>query len=501
MRMQRFGAVCAAGVVAAAGLAQGQVEVIYAGDPESGKTQVPGRPHLNFRAPLASFQQLSHSSDRTRWTFRAFAPDAANTTIDVLMSGTGTTGEAFLSRDDSADFLPNFTGWAFFDSDIGVANDGRVYFGYRADGGTVTDANNEGIAVFDPATNQFTDLVNGADIAPGVQLIGGTGTLGNSLRVLAVAGNGTSIVYAGNMSVGTGNLNTAIWRGFPLEGQPLLQKGTELAPNDFLRTVWGFSSRSALSGDGSSWAHIGRLKFGENPFDPIFPNRDVLFVNGDIVIEAGDLIGQQPVDEVLAVNMSADGAWFARGAFENGDSFVSQGTTLIFRSGDPVPGGHAGEIIDSVQNLDALDNGDRLWTFSTTGPDGDSQVVVLNDTVLARRGDPIDLNGNGQFDNDAFIRGFSANSIFLGADDFVYAIINLEAGDGTSRGNAFARISTDPAPTCPADLNNDGVVDADDFFLFLSLFAAGDPRADINNDGVIDADDFFAYLTLFAQGC
>ncbi|TVS08208.1 MAG: hypothetical protein EA423_02025 [Phycisphaerales bacterium] len=53
----------------------------------------------------------------------------------------------------------------------------------------------------------------------------------------------------------------------------------------------------------------------------------------------------------------------------------------------------------------------------------------------------------------------------------------------------------------PADLTGDGIVDADDFFLFLQLFAAGDPRADFNNDGVIDADDFFAFLTAFAAGC
>lgn len=55
--------------------------------------------------------------------------------------------------------------------------------------------------------------------------------------------------------------------------------------------------------------------------------------------------------------------------------------------------------------------------------------------------------------------------------------------------------------SCVADLNGDGVVDADDFFLFLQLFAAGDLQADINQDGLIDADDFFAYLNLFAQGC
>ncbi|MCC5785628.1 MAG: hypothetical protein JJU33_02875 [Phycisphaerales bacterium] len=57
------------------------------------------------------------------------------------------------------------------------------------------------------------------------------------------------------------------------------------------------------------------------------------------------------------------------------------------------------------------------------------------------------------------------------------------------------------APACIPDINGDGVVDADDFFEFLSLFAAGDLRADINNDGIIDADDFFEFLTLFAAGC
>ncbi|TVS08168.1 MAG: hypothetical protein EA423_02150, partial [Phycisphaerales bacterium] len=41
------------------------------------------------------------------------------------------------------------------------------------------------------------------------------------------------------------------------------------------------------------------------------------------------------------------------------------------------------------------------------------------------------------------------------------------------------------ADTCRADINADGVVDADDFFEFLSLFAAGDPVADMNGDGVI----------------
>lgn len=58
-----------------------------------------------------------------------------------------------------------------------------------------------------------------------------------------------------------------------------------------------------------------------------------------------------------------------------------------------------------------------------------------------------------------------------------------------------------PIINCPADLDSDGDTDADDFFIYLDLFAAGDARADLDGDGDRDADDFFRYLDLFAQGC
>lgn len=54
---------------------------------------------------------------------------------------------------------------------------------------------------------------------------------------------------------------------------------------------------------------------------------------------------------------------------------------------------------------------------------------------------------------------------------------------------------------CDADLNGDGEANVDDFFLFLDLFAAGDPQADINGDGELDVNDLFAFLDVFAQGC
>ncbi len=54
---------------------------------------------------------------------------------------------------------------------------------------------------------------------------------------------------------------------------------------------------------------------------------------------------------------------------------------------------------------------------------------------------------------------------------------------------------------CAADMDDNGTVDADDFFDYLDLFAADDPQADLNLDGTIDADDFFMYLDFFVAGC
>ncbi|TVS03952.1 MAG: hypothetical protein EA423_07895 [Phycisphaerales bacterium] len=106
--------------------------------------------------------------------------------------------------------------------------------------------------------------------------------------------------------------------------------------------------------------------------------------------------------------------------------------------------------------------------------------------------EPIRMEGNAPQSN-------VSASVSVGQNGTVAVGYTFSDFRTTVVADLYIAISDDDA--CIADLNGDGVVDADDFFLFLQLFAAGDMRADINSDGVIDADDFFAYLTLFAQGC
>ena len=70
-------------------------------------------------------------------------------------------------------------------------------------------------------------------------------------------------------------------------------------------------------------------------------------------------------------------------------------------------------------------------------------------------------------------------------------------------------------PTCPADMGvqggvagQDGVLDNNDFIVFIDYFFASDPRADVGQqgglpgaDGQFNNNDFIVFIDLFFAGC
>lgn len=75
------------------------------------------------------------------------------------------------------------------------------------------------------------------------------------------------------------------------------------------------------------------------------------------------------------------------------------------------------------------------------------------------------------------------------------------ANAGPGLAGRIARWGCPLGPRCPADFNNSGAVNSQDFFDFLTAFFAGAPSADFNHSGAVNSQDFFDFLAAFSAGC
>ncbi len=132
--------------------------------------------------------------------------------------------------------------------------------------------------------------------------------------------------------------------------------------------------------------------------------------------------------------------------------------------------------------------------------------------IAAKLGQSLDertpcLGGGGQpivIDGDPVLcwvyEGRAANALL--------AMMNMDKTDGAGGSNAdvvtqadLDAWNADFGPSCPADLTGEGDVNTNDFFAFLALYQAMDPRADFSPGGGINTNDFFAYLAAYQAGC
>ncbi|MFG0307542.1 MAG: GC-type dockerin domain-anchored protein [Phycisphaerales bacterium JB040] len=106
--------------------------------------------------------------------------------------------------------------------------------------------------------------------------------------------------------------------------------------------------------------------------------------------------------------------------------------------------------------------------------------------LCAWRATPTDVNQDGLIDDD----------------DYRELLHLLERTHQTLTDTDSDRIpdACDPS-LCPADVNNDGVVDNGDIGSFVTLFLAQDPAADFTDDGIIDNGDITAFVAAFLAGC
>jgi hypothetical protein len=144
--------------------------------------------------------------------------------------------------------------------------------------------------------------------------------------------------------------------------------------------------------------------------------------------------------------------------------------------------------------------GDYIVGGVTNSADTNANAVLVfnGKVVVAREGDPVDLNGNGLDDDSTFISVFNNDDSVLTDGRVYYFNADLRDGAGVSLGQAFLRM---PVGVCRADFDASGFVDTDDFDAYVQAFEAGGCNADFDGTGFVDTDDFDAFVVAFELGC
>ncbi len=206
--------------------------------------------------------------------------------------------------------------------------------------------------------------------------------------------------------------------------------------------------------DGSSWFTCGVT-------DHIDPgSRYVCVIDGEVVIRENATLGTGVTNDfTLMVRMAVNGDWIASGgdslyqSTTNDDWLVLNGEFLT-ETGDSIEGGteRYGHRFFAC-NLNS--NGDWALIAATDESDGGRDtVLVVNGLVIAREGDPVDLDGNGSFDDGVYIGSgdptapaFKYYQLAITDQGVVYFIANLNDGNGNDlddslggTSESFARI-------------------------------------------------------------
>ena len=452
MKMRIHLAIVPVAFLAAPAFAQG-LQVIYteiAGHPSAavpGALDAAGQP---VAADFIALEDLALSHDGSQWMLKARTNQA--TTLDsILIRGSGTAGSAFAQ--DGQPFQGGVAGeqYDFFDSPIPAAWDssGRIAFSARAKGGSASVF--EKIVVYDPSTNTHTIVVQMGDAALGLVDLApnpsGDETLGNSMNSVYLRDDG----LVGFIDTPIQNCHSSRYPAFFLGHTSFRQSGVSPIGAE----IWDSFGLSDAGGtpDALHWFAEGDT---ENPNTAI---DGILAVDDQIVLQEGSpAAGSGPiVGSIVFTRMLSDGSWYSRGTTGSPTTNVwaVRNGTLLARDGDPVGPGENWAL--SFSGFTGNRNGHWLLTGTTTNPDPNRDTLLLLDgtTILAREGDAVDLDGDGQFNEDAFLGGFQPNDLFLSDEMVVYFLVTLRNGAGTLLGDAFLRLpitgNTTGTPICFGD--------------------------------------------------
>jgi hypothetical protein len=482
-------------------LAAAGIEVIYSEIPTHPSSIIPGALDASgnpIEIRFKAIEGMNISPDGTRWIVLGRAN--ADTTIDTfLLIGSGTTGNMLAQEAQPVhDGQPNEV-YDFFDS-IAKFNDfGEFAFGARARNG-VSSVKEKVIRLTDKGgfqivAHESAPLTGALDLPPNPS---GDELLGNSLNSIHLLNDGRVFF----VDAATTQLHTT--------RRPLV------AYHD--------------NGVNVTFLQSGVTIVGPSFWDSFTLEGFRITTDGEHYLAIGDDEGSTAT-AINNASLAQDGTWFARGNMVGGDDWAISNNVLIAQTGAPITNNPDETELWGDTFLGCVGNsvGDVIVVGNTNiGDPARDTVVVLNQSqVILREGDPVDLDGNGEFDDDVFIgRGVNTNPAFapdnfhLTDDGMLYFVAPLRDSAGNdlgsipafgSGGQAFMRMQIKMGKALLGDMNCDGVISVSDIGPFVlaitdpAAYAAEFPKCDINNadvnqDGTISVSDIGPFVSLVTGG-
>jgi hypothetical protein len=402
------------------------LQVVHVNRPGHPTNVVPGL-GVPFRAgggDTAAFERPTTSANGQHLAINVVAASAVTTDDDVLL-----LDGAVLLREGSPAPWTASENVGTIDPDFAINDAGAVLLGNNTSATSLDDY----IAYFDGTTWSVLAQEGGATPAGG--------TWSSTIDSTALTNAGVAF-YRGTAIAGLPTASNAL----VVTGATVRQKGVDIPLNQAggATNTWEtFSAERLLtSPDGLVTAIVGDTNAATS-------TDVVLTINDAVVIQEGVVLPNSTfatgVSAIGKAWIDRAGNWYARGSntSTNDDWVVRNGVVVAIAdlTTEIVPG--SGEVWDDTTfgNCFFAFDGNSLGHFViggvTSAPTTSNGVIVFDDgagfrRVLVREGDPVDLDGNGLFDDDRFWNTFGNDDVLLLDDGTLVFVATLRDGTGTA---------------------------------------------------------------------
>lgn len=406
-----------------------RIEVLHSNLPGWAESEVPGLPGLQFRSTTLPFSRL-RVAPNGRYVLTA---SITGPPYNIVIRD----GAFLIGQDDPAPWQVGET-LDFIDS-VDITSTGTLALTCRTAGGSFSD-------------DAHLVTLDG---------LGWTIEYTESDPVTSLSGVGHGLAFYNPNVLEDGSLaftNVAlIGAGFGfdnaafLNDQLVVQIGADVPTGQLsgANVPWGgFMQRDGLRFDpnASTWISHGWL-WNNGAAGP-----DIVAVNNEIKVQAGYVLPNSPFSQtVLAssfANMGNDGSWWAAGVNANGREFwVVRDGNVVARSGMPIASGstQTWSYNPSARFTVAGSNeaGQSYIAGHTDVSNIPNAVLVMDDQVVLREFDLMDLNGDGLLTENVEFRGMSGFGADGGLDNLgrLTTIIRLRDLNTFKIGYAVVRIT------------------------------------------------------------